>query len=130
MSVKVELRTKQAFQRIFNRDTLFYANSRLQAYCGPYVPFRDGNLAQDVTITEECVTYNREYAHYMHEGELYLAPNGSSWAKSGEKKNPSGKPLSYTKDVHPLATSKWERAMAVAKGQQLADDIKGHIEGK
>ena len=108
MSVKVELRTKQAFQRIFDRDTLFYANSRLQAYCGPYVPFRDGNLAQDVTITEEGVTYNQDYAKKVHDDMT----------------------LNIKKDLHPLATQKWERAMAVAKGQQLADDIKGHIEGK
>lgn len=108
MSVKVELRTKQAFQRIFNRDTMYYSNSRLQAYCDPYVPFRDGNLSQDVTITADGVTYNRNYAKKVHDDMT----------------------LDIKKDLHPLATQQWERAMAVAKGQQLADDIQGYIERK
>ena len=128
MNVKVTLRTKEAFNRLFTKDVRYYANSRVQAYSDIFVPFGDGNLSQDVTITDEAVTYNRNYAHYMYEGELYLAPNGSAWAKKGEKKNPTGKPLNYSKDVHPLATSKWDRAMAVAKGQQIAEDIQNYIE--
>ena len=108
MDVNVKLYTKEAFQRLFTRDTLFYANSRLQAYCDPYVPFRTGNLSQDVTVTADGVTYNRSYAKYPYNGDG----------------------MDFNIDIHPLATSKWDRAMAAAKGQQLADDIKDYIERK
>ena len=106
MNVRVTLRTKEAYKRIFTKDVLYYANSRVQAYSDPYVPMDTGMLAQDVTITDEAVIYNRNYA----------------------KKPYNGENLNFSKDLHPLATAKWDRAMAVAKGQQIADDIQNYIE--
>lgn len=43
------------------------------------------------------VVWDANYAHYIYMGELYLAANGSSWAKQYEKKFPSGKPLDIKK---------------------------------
>lgn len=108
MDVNIQLHTKEAFERLFSRDVLYYANSRLQAYCDPFVPMDTGMLAQDVTITADGVTYNRDYAKKVHDDMT----------------------LNISHQMHPLATQKWERAMAAAKGQQLADDIKGYIERK
>lgn len=127
MKASITVNPQQAFNRLFTRDVMFYANSRLRAYCDPYVPFASGDLANNVDITAEAVTYTEPYANYIHEGKLYLASNGSAWAKSGEKKSPSGKNLNFRKDYHGQATSHWEKAMAVAKGQQLADDISEYI---
>lgn len=127
MEISFKFNANNTFNRIFSDDVLYYANSRLYFYCDPYVPMRNGDLGQDVTITKESIKYNRPYAHYIYEGELYLADNGSAWAKKGKKKKPSGKPLNYSKEMHNLATSHWEKAMAVAKGQQLADDITYYI---
>lgn len=108
MDYKVNLNVNEAFERLFSRDVLYYANSRLQAYADPYVPMATGMLAQDVTITEDAVTYNQKYAHRQYNGTDF----------------------NFSKDLHPLATAKWDRAMAAAKGQQLADDIKTYIERK
>lgn len=108
MDYKVNLNVNEAFERLFSRDVLYYANSRLQAYCDPFVPMDTGMLAQDVTITADGVTYNRDYAKKVHDDMT----------------------LNISHQMHPLATQKWERAMAAAKGQQLADDIKGYIERK
>lgn len=105
MSIQFTSNPQQAFKRLFNDDVLYYANSRLQAYCDPYVPFRTGMLSQDVTITKDDVTYNRKYA----------------------KRNYNGKDFNFSKDQHPLATAEWNKAMAAAKGQQLADDISDYI---
>lgn len=105
MKISFEVNSNNAFNRIFSNDVLYYANSRLYAYCDPYVPFRTGMLSQDVTITKDAVTYNRDYAQKVHD-------NGS---------------LNFTKDFHPLATANWEKSMAAAKGQQLADDITDYI---
>lgn len=82
---------------------------------------------QTVTFHDDYFEYTMPYAHYIWEGKLYLAPNGSSWAKKGETKQPSGKDLEYSTDVNPWATSHWEKAMARQDGQRLADDISDYI---
>lgn len=92
---------QKTVQRIFGDDVKVYANTRLHAYCSPYVPMNTGYLDQTVNITKDCVHYKAPYAH----------------------KNWDGDGLDFSKDKHPLATAHWERSMAVAKGQKLADDI-------
>lgn len=105
MKATITLNSKQAFNRLFTDNVLFYANDRLYAYCDPYVPFRDGDLSQNVTITKDAVTYTSKYANRQY----------------------NGKDFNFRKDYHELATAEWDRAMAVAKGQQLADDISDYI---
>lgn len=95
-------------KRIFSDDVRKYANTRLHAYCSPYVPMNTGYLDQTVEITPECVHYKAPYANRVHKGDG----------------------MNFSKDKHPLATAHWERSMAVAKGQQLANDITGYIERK
>lgn len=105
MSISLTINPQQVANRILTRDVKYYANSRTQAYCDPYVPFRDGNLSQNVTITDEYVQYNSPYAHRIYNGIDF----------------------NFSKDIHPLATAQWNRTMAAAKGQQLADDITEYI---
>lgn len=95
-------------QRIFGNSVKTYANTRLHAYCSPYVPMDTGYLDQTVDITPDCVHYKAPYAHRI-------------WTGEG---------MNFSTDKHPLATSHWERAMAVAKGQQLADDITAYIKSR
>lgn len=92
---------QKTVQRIFGDDVKVYANTRLHAYCSPYVPMNTGYLDQTVDITKDYVHYKAPYAH----------------------KNWDGDGLNFSKDKHPLATAHWERSMAAAKGQKLADDI-------
>lgn len=105
MKITFEMNPQQAFSRMFSDRTLFYANSRLHAYCDKYVPMDTGILAQNVTITKDALTYNAPYAK-----KIYL-----------------GKGLSFSKDLHPLATNLWDKAMAVSDGQRLAEDIQEFI---
>lgn len=60
------------------------------------MPVEEG-IMQSATYEKEpgLIHINVPYAHYQNEGILYLASNGSSWAKRGEKKYNSGKPLNY-----------------------------------
>lgn len=109
VTVKVEIpNIPKLSKRIFSDDAKKYANTRLHAYCSPYVPMDTGYLDQTVDITPDYVHYKAPYAH----------------------KNWDGDNLNFSKDQHPLATSHWERAMAVAKGQQLADDITAYIKSR
>lgn len=109
VSVKVDIpNVPKLSKRIFSDDVRKYANTRLHAYCSPYVPMATGMLDQTVDITKDYVHYKVPYAH----------------------KNWDGDGINFSVDKHPLATSHWERAMATAKGQQLADEIQAYIERK
>jgi len=58
----------------------------------PYVPRGSGRLSTDHTFPDaHTIKYTSSYAHYHYKGILYLTKSGSSWAKRGEKKFPSGK---------------------------------------
>lgn len=107
VSIKVDIPNPSGVsRRLFTPEVKKYANTRLHAYCDPYVPMDTGSLSQTVDITADYVHYKVPYAEKVHEGEN----------------------MNFSKDKHPLATAHWERAMAAAKGQQLADDIKAYIE--
>ena len=127
---------KGVAKRILTDDVKLYANTRLHAYCSPYVPMDSGTLDQTVNITKGYVHYKAPYAHYMYEGEVYgpnypIMEGGQvvGWA-SPPQKHPTGQPLDYSTDKHPLATSHWDKAMKVSKGQQLADDITAYLKRK
>lgn len=96
---------QKTIQRILGDGVKVYANTRLHAYCSEYVPMDTGYLDQTVDITKDYVHYKAPYAHKM-------------WSGNG---------MNFSKDKHHLATSHWERAMAVAKGSRLAKDIEDHI---
>lgn len=105
--VKLENEAK-TIRRIFGDGVKVYANTRLHAYCSPYVPMDTDMLDQTVYITKDYVHYKVPYAHRAYEGDG----------------------LNFSQDKHPLATSHWDRDMKVAKGQQLADDITAYIKKK
>lgn len=130
MKVKITINNPSATAaRILDDQTMLYANTRLHAYCSPYVPMDSGILDQNIEITPECVHYKSPYAHYQYEGDEYgpnypITENGQVVGFfSPPVKKPTGKKLQYSTDNHPLATSHWDKAAAVAKGKQLADDI-------
>lgn len=131
MSIKVEIYSPgQTVKRIFNKDVMKYAHTRLHAYCSPYVPMDSGTLDQKVNITEEYVHYKSPSAHFQWAGKVFVDDRGSTYAKRSTSKHPTSRKLKYSTDKHPLATSHWEQAMAVAKGEQLASDIEDYIKRK
>lgn len=105
MKASITVNPQQAFNRLFTRDVMFYANSRLRAYCDPYVPYKSGDLSQNVNTTADYNEYVMPYANRQY----------------------NGKDFNFSRDGHLMATAEWDKAMAVAKGQQLADDISEYI---
>lgn len=63
----------------------------------------------------------------MYMGELYLAENGSSWAKEGEKKYPAGRPLKYSKEKHSLATKEWDKVAMQTEIDRFAEYVKKRL---
>lgn len=103
-------------------------NLAVKKDCEPLVPHLNGGLRGSANFPEGVyggvLEYNTPYAHYQYEGELYLAANGSSWAKQYEKKYPAGKPL---KQHEPGTTSEWfERAKELHK-EEWVDAVKKEI---
>lgn len=105
---------------------LFLANE-CKRLMDPYVPARNLVLAQNVRVYVQDksghVHYRSPYAHYQHEGVLYVSSiTGSAWASSGEykvKADPE-KHLSHDRSRHPLATSHWEKAMMASRRGDIA----------
>ena len=67
------------------------------------------------------------YAHYQYMGELYLTEDGRSWAHSGEKKYPTGRPLHYDANGHPEATDHWFERAKETHGQEWVDLVKREV---
>ena len=106
---EVKLRDgRKTVQRIFGEGTMTYIHTRLHTYMSPYVPMDTGMLDQTVDITPECVHNKVPYAHYQWDGEN----------------------IHFRKDQHPLATSHWEKAMMVSKGDEFCKDITDYLRKK
>lgn len=92
-------------------------NMQIVIDCDPFIPSQQGQLRGSVGYPEGLygreIAYDAPHAHFQYEGELYLAANGSSWAKKDEQKFPAGTPLEYHA---PGTTDHW---FDVAKEQNM-----------
>ena len=100
-------------------------------YFAKYIPTQQGILRSNFTTEPFKVTYESPYAHYQWQGELYVSPTtGSSWALPGEIKVPTGKPLKYSKEQNPLATSHWEVPASDAFRDAVARQVTIYIRSR
>lgn len=117
---------------------MIYAHTRLAAYCQPYVPMQTGVLANTLSITPNYLEYTAPYAHYQYMGEVYgygpnipiMQANGTiaGWVSPpGQRKQPTGRELTYSKELHPLATDHWDQAAMRARGDDLTEEIARYI---
>lgn len=71
-------------------------------FMGPYMPRRQAGELEHKMVSATVVGSGKveidgPYAHYLHEGILYISPTtGSAWAKLNEVKVPTGKELHYS----------------------------------
>lgn len=87
----------------------------------PYTPMQSGILKNTRVIEEDGVLYNQPYARYQYYGELMLAPNGSAWARRGERKHLAGKDLNY--HGAPMRGKLWDVRMWADKGRAILAGI-------
>lgn len=114
-----------------DKGALFLANEA-KRLMDPYVPANDLVLAQRVSTYVKdghgIVEYLTPYAHYQYVGILYVSSKtGSSWSR-GEYKIPTSRNVEHNGFRHPLATSEWDRAMLVARGDDLARAYQAYID--
>lgn len=78
-----------------------FIDSESMRYMGPYMPRRQAGELEHMMVLGTVIGSGQidipgPYAHYLHEGILYVSPTtGSSWAKKDEIKVPTDKELQY-----------------------------------
>lgn len=89
----------------------------------PYVPREHGDLYCLVSFpNKRTIRHNSPYSHYHYKGILYLAKNGSSWAKKGEKKYPTGTKLKYS-----IGGPEWDKRMMNNRRSEVEKDLENFI---
>lgn len=141
MALEVRINISDALRRLRKAAEpddrlMLYAHTRLAAYCQPYVPMQTGTLANTVEITPTHIEYTAPYAHYQYMGEVY-GPNIpihdaqgrlTGWfSPPGRAKHPTGRELTYSHELHPLATDHWDQAAMQARGDDLTGEIASYI---
>lgn len=107
----------------------------------PYVPADKLVLSQNVRVYVKngkgLIHYLSPYAHYQHEGVLYVDKEtkkgaftdgeGRFWSRPGISKIPSEKKLEYSTFRRPLATSHWEEAMLRDRKEDLIEAYQNYL---
>ena len=120
-------------ENLIDDKTMLEIHNKFAQFCDPYVPMQEGALAQTTRITPEYVQYTQPYAHYQYTGDVYgpnipikdKDGNITGWfSPPGKKKHPTGKPITYSKEKHPLASKEWDKAMMADKGEDFEQAVK------
>ena len=118
-------------QRLSDPDTMLEIHNLLAKMCDPYVPMDEGVLAQTTEITSEYVKYTQPYAHYQFVGMIYgpnipIIEDGMivGWfSPKGKQKTPTGRPITYSTDKHPLASKEWDKRMLQDKKDEFIKQV-------
>lgn len=120
------------FEALKDDNVMYQIHNLFAKMCDPYVPMKEGVLSQSVNIEKDKVIYPQPYAHYMYVGEVYgpnipIIEDGIvvGWfSPPGQKKHPTGKDINYNKEMHPLASKEWDKAMMNARGEEFLNQVK------
>lgn len=87
---------------------------------------QNGELHKNVSLKKDEIAYNSPYAHYMYMGELYVDPEtGSSYARKGTTKVPTGKALNY----HiPNTGAFWDKKMWNSKSEEIVKEVQQFLD--
>ena len=90
-------------------------DSEILRVCDPYIPMDNGDLIRsgiaNTVIGSGEVVWNTPYAHFVHEGIVYVDPvTGSPYARKDAQKVPTDRKLQY--QGAPMRGDHWfDRAM-------------------
>lgn len=131
MDYVVKLDAKKIIKN-HNLDPNGEVNKRLRnevdRFCTPYEPRNVGELDINKRYPDNStIVYASPYAHYIYKGEKMVAPNGSSWARKGEKKHYTGEKLNY--QGAPKRGANWVERMLNDRRTDLVNSIQNFIDG-
>ena len=140
MDEVIRFNDKDFFHALEEKKRMFAVGSKMQQFVdsevlrlmNPYTPMDTGALVQSATngtvIGSGKIQYTSPYARYLYYGEVY-GPNIPIKEKgqvvgywSPPKKAPTGRPLAYSTERHPLAGKLWFERM---KTDHKEDILKG-----
>lgn len=94
----------------------------------PYVPMQQGILKAPVLFDDKIV-YSSPYAHYQYHGEVMVGKHTkSAWAKSGEPKEYTGRPINY--HGGPMRGKEWDKRMMAERGRELEESLAAYIRSR
>ncbi len=82
-----------------------FAHNEWNKLIFPYVPFNTGTLAESVDISAEAITYKTPYASAVYT----------------QNRN-------FRKDLHPLASSKWDKAAEPTEKPKLIAALQAYVD--
>lgn len=129
--VTVSFYLEEQLKKMISSDAkkFFLAEWYKQMY--PFIPFREGILAGNISIEDDGIHFKDRQARYLYYGMLMVSPTtGSAWAKKGETKVPTSTPLHYSHEQHPLACAEWGKVAADLKGDIIVREFKKYILSK
>ena len=129
MKNEIRLNDKDFYKAMEEKKKLFAVGGPIQQFIDsevlrlmvPYTPMDTGAMIQSAiagtVIGSGKIEYNSPYARYLYYGEVYgpnipKKENGiivGYW--SPPKKQPTGRPLTYSTERHPLAGKLWFERM-------------------
>lgn len=101
-----------------------------------YVPMQSGALYNNVTIAPKTITHHVPYAHYMYMGQVY-GPNmpiyegdnlAGFFSQPNRRKKPTGKSLNFSKQLHPKASAKWDKAAEPTQKSKLIQSLQSYVD--
>lgn len=93
-----------------------------------YVPMETGTTKNTRVIEPDGVTYMGPHTRYIYHGMLMVAPSGSAWAREGERKHLTDKPLSF--HGAPIRGPFWDVRMWADKGTDICRRLANKVGGK
>lgn len=108
VKVKINIDLQKVGESKITDDVRLFAANNMFRLMSPYVPMDTGMLWQTVEVSTKGVHYKQPCARYQYNGTNF----------------------NFSRDKHPLASAKWDKAMLAAQGDKLTRDIQNYINRK
>lgn len=94
--------------RIFNNQVGLFTAETCARYFNPYVPFKQGHLSQTYDTEPNKIIYKMPYANRLYNGTNF----------------------NFSKQMHPQATSEWDKAGMAANRNKITKEITQYIRSR